>query len=390
MSNNQPLTPPPNPTMHGPGYQQPGVNPVMQPPVTIPANPTMHGAAAQPAMQLPPAPPLTIPSGHVPVDMGMPEMAIPEQVAPTPPVMQQARVQANAAQQTFKPKNVATQIQTNPLSKLFRQPSIFMPLPSNGNYWKKDAIVIPQNGEVAVYPMTSRDEVILRTPDALINGQGMIDVIHSCIPDIKNAWGMPSTDVDAVLIAIRIASYGHQMDFDAECPHCGEVHTYSMDLRSMLDGIRTPNFAQDFEFDQQVVIRFKPQEYFNMNKINKMNFEIQKLAQAIEAIEDEDVKTAEAVSQMDRLIELNLEILADSTESITLVEAPDQSVTKRDFILEFYRNVPGSLVKRIQEAYGELAALGAVPKQQTPCGSCGQVFEMAVTFDYANFFAGGS
>ncbi len=31
---------------------------------------------------------------------------------------------------------------------------------------------------------------------------------------------MPSIDVDATLIAIRIASYGNQMDFTSQCPHC--------------------------------------------------------------------------------------------------------------------------------------------------------------------------
>jgi hypothetical protein len=60
--------------------------------------------------------------------------------------------------------------------------------------------------------MTTKDEITLKTPDALLNGQGVVNVIESCCPAIKDAWAMPSIDVDATLIAIRIASYGNQMD----------------------------------------------------------------------------------------------------------------------------------------------------------------------------------
>ena len=52
---------------------------------------------------------------------------------------------------------------SNPLNKYFRQPAIFVTLPSGGNY--PPHILIPsQTGEIGVQPMTARDEIIFKTP----------------------------------------------------------------------------------------------------------------------------------------------------------------------------------------------------------------------------------
>ena len=117
-------------------------------------------------------------------------------------------------------ENLNTPATANPLSKYFRQPAIYMDLPSRGKYWPDGTLDLPVTGKLAVYPMTTRDEITLRTPDALMNGTSVVDVIQSCCPSITNAWRMPSVDVDAVLIGIRIASYGNEMDFDTRCPYC--------------------------------------------------------------------------------------------------------------------------------------------------------------------------
>jgi hypothetical protein len=186
--------------------------------------------------------------------------------------------------------------------------------------------------------MTSRDEIMLRTPDALLNGQGMVDVIQSCCPSIKNAWQMPATDVDTVLIAIRIASYGHNMDVESTCPHCNESHTYTMDLRSMLEAVRAPDFEQEHAVEA-IFIKFRPQAYYGVNKTSKIGFEINKLGQAIDAIEDDETRSKEAVTQMSRLVDLNLEVLTGATEYIALDESPEQRVFDKKYILEFDYNL---------------------------------------------------
>ena len=106
---------------------------------------------------------------------------------------------------------------SNPLNKYFRQPAIYISLPS-GNTYPPHVVEPTQTGELAVMPMTAKDEIKFKTPDALMNGQGVVDVIQSCIPAIKDAWQVRSYDIDTVLIAIRIATYGETMDINFNIP----------------------------------------------------------------------------------------------------------------------------------------------------------------------------
>ena len=284
---------------------------------------------------------------------------------------------------------VPPSVAKNPLAKLFRQPAIYYMPPSQGRWWPMGSMNVPETGEFAVFPMTSRDEVTLRTPDALLNGQGMVDVIQSCVPDIKDAWKMPATDVDSTLIAIRIASYGHKMDFESTCPHCKETHTYALDLRGMLDAIKAPNFDQTHSSDG-ITIKFRPQAYYGMNKANKINFEVQKLGQALDALDQGDDRVNESIKQMNRLVDLNFEILTECTEYIVMDDNPEEKIKSKEFIIEFYRNVPSALVGKIQTAYTDLAKQGAVPPTKTNCAGCQSELEMGIEFDYTNFFAAGS
>jgi phage terminase large subunit GpA-like protein len=279
----------------------------------------------------------------------------------------------------------------NPLSKYFRQPAIYMALPSQGKWWAEGSLDIPATGELPVYPMTSKDEVIIRTPDALINGQGMVEVIQSCCPNIKDAWKMPAVDVDTTLIAIRIASYGHMMDFESKCPHCGEDNTFSMDLRAMLDKISCPDYEHAYQ-TTQFLIQFRPQAYFGQNRANKINFEVQKLGQYIDSMQSSDEKSDHVTAQMNRLLDLNLEILAECTEWIAPVDDLNLQVADKEFIVEFYKNAGGKIVSEIQERLAEVAEAGKVPSQPVKCQNpeCGKGIDMNVVFDYTNFFGNGS
>jgi hypothetical protein len=70
----------------------------------------------------------------------------------------------------------------NPLQRFMRQPSIYLKLPSEGKYFgQQGAVEMPVNGELPMLPMSTRDEIVLNTPDALMNGQGVVDIIQSCM-----------------------------------------------------------------------------------------------------------------------------------------------------------------------------------------------------------------
>ena len=275
----------------------------------------------------------------------------------------------------------------NPLGKYFRQPAIYLKLPSEGRYWPKDSIEIPVTGELPVYPLTTKDEVILKTPDALMNGAGVVDVIHSCCPSIKNAWAMPSVDVDSILIAIRIASYGHTMDFTTNCPHCNAENSYDKDLRDCLASIHMPNYDEPL-YTQELEIMIKPQAFFMSNKLNLINFEEQKMLKAVENVDlDPEIRNKEIHDSMTRLIEIGLDNLTASTEFIS----PHEGGEVRDpkFIRDFYANADSSTVKLIQEKIAELSTKAGIPPFTVGCPDCSKTYEVPLEFNYANFFGKG-
>ena len=55
--------------------------------------------------------------------------------------------------------------------------------------------------------------------DALLNGQSVVDVVQSCVPSIKNAWAVPTIDMDALLVAIRMATFGEKLEVKGQVPN---------------------------------------------------------------------------------------------------------------------------------------------------------------------------
>lgn len=272
----------------------------------------------------------------------------------------------------------------NPLRAHFRQPAIYLRLPSGGQFWGT-GLNLPAVGELPVYPMTARDEILLKTPDALLNGQGVVDVIQSCCPNIVDAWQMPSVDVDSVLVAIRIASYGNMMPIDTKCPHCSAENTYDIDLSGYIDNIKLPNYNKKIEFNQ-VRIKVKPQNYASINETNKITYEHQRVLENVNTGTEEDGSKAEQYkTHLNRLVDLNAKLLVDNTEYIEILDT-GTVVTEPEFIEEFYFNCDADLCKMLRTKLEEIGAEGAIKPQTGTCESCTKNFSISLSFDYANFF----
>ena len=276
----------------------------------------------------------------------------------------------------------------NPLARHFRQPALYLKLPSKGAHWPEGSIDLPLNNEIAVLPMSTKDEITLKTPDALLNGQGVVNVIESCCPSIKNAWLMPSIDVDAAIIAIRIASYGNEMDFAATCPSCKEQSDYAIDLTVVLSNINAPVYTQKIAVDD-LKIKIKPQAYFNVNKSNTIAFEEQQILKALSQLNDnpEEVKKI-FDQQLTKIIELNIALLTGSTAYIELSDGT--IVSDENYITEFYNNCNSSVIKKVRTKLIELSTEAGITPIPVNCHSCEHEFNVAIEFDFASFFAVGS
>lgn len=276
----------------------------------------------------------------------------------------------------------------NPLRAHFRQPSIYLKLPSQGQFWAS-GLDLPDSGEIPVFPMTARDEILLKTPDALLNGQGVVDVIESCCPHIVDAWQMPSVDVDTVLIGIRIASYGSNMSIDTKCPHCDTENSFDVDLNGYIDNLKVPNYNQKIEHGK-IKIKIKPQTYASINETNKIQYEQQRVLDNIlvDGVEDQ-ARVDEYKRHLSRLVDLNAKLLVDNTEYIEITDT-GTIVDEPEYIKEFYFNCEADVCKELQTKITEMNREGAIKPQSGTCTNCEKSYDVTLTFDYASFFASSS
>jgi hypothetical protein len=271
----------------------------------------------------------------------------------------------------------------NPLKQYFRQPAIYIKLPSNGEFYPPGSIELSVNGEYPVLPMTAVDEMTYRTPDALFNGAAVVSVIQSCMPNIQNAWNVPSVDVDTILVAIRIASYGHNMEFSTACAKCGEVNDRELDLRQVLDSIRTPNYNSPVE-QGDMQIYFKPMTYKNLNDNNQLQFEEQKILQMLPDTEVENTEKVRLLGEaFKKLSEVTIQALA---QSISTIKTPTALVSEPEHIKEFLENCDRTLFNRIKDFIIDIKGQAEMQPVKIVCDKCQNEFEQELTLDMSSFF----
>jgi len=272
----------------------------------------------------------------------------------------------------------------NPLFKHFRQPAIYLKLPSQGQYWDESAIDLPASGEIPVYPMTVKDEITFKTPDALMNGEGMVSVIQSCCPSIKNAWAIPTIDLDPIMISIRIASYGSDMDITTKCPHCGEENLNTVDLGTLLDSLPAP----DFPAVQigELTFNIKPLIFESLNKANLYSFEQQKLIMAITSSDlTEEQKMEQFKDLFPKITDLNIMTIVNAIESI--VTKDGTQVAEEKFIKEFIYNCETALYNEIKTTVENISKSNKLHPMKIACESCTKEYSSDLTFEESNFFA---
>lgn len=275
----------------------------------------------------------------------------------------------------------------NPLTQYFRQPAIYIRLPSKGKFYPPGSLSLPPNGEIPVLPMTSVDEITYRTPDALFNGAATVAVIQSCVPAIRDPWVMPAVDVDAVLVGIRIASYGHSMPISPVCPECKEIEDVNIDLRAVNDSIslgdyETPVHVGDLEF------YLNPITYQTVNHNNQIQLEQQQKINAISGTEiDDKIKTEKLKEVIATINEITIQTVA---HSIGAIKSPTAMVTEHEFILDYLHNCDSATFNQLRDHMIKQREISEVKPLEMTCSSCSHKYNQPFTLDLSSFFANNS
>jgi len=282
-------------------------------------------------------------------------------------------------------------IAPNPLMGQMRQPKIYIRLPSNGEFWENGSLEQTENGEYPVFSMTAQDELKLKIPDALMNGQAVVDVIQHCVPNIKNAWAVPNIDMDVLLIAIRIATYGEKMSVPIKLGSDVD-YEYELDLRLVVDQLMH-NIAWDpiVPINENLVVHVRPITYKTMTQGALQTFETQKI---IQIVNDDSVAEEDKIRIFkESFAKLNKLTLGVITESIFNIESSNGGTSDRKHIQEFMDNVDKEIFDKVKghidilREHNAIKPLKiAVTDEMRALGITEEEIEVPLNFDPSNFF----
>jgi hypothetical protein len=278
----------------------------------------------------------------------------------------------------------------NPLANFMRQPKIYIRLPSDGEFWDPKSLDMPENREFPVFSMTAKDELMFKTPDALMNGQSMVDVIQSCIPNIKNAWNCPTVDLDTILIAIRLATYGETMKLSHKVPVIAEDVEYEIDLRLLLDQQQNNVWIEQVVIRDDLIIFVKPLTYKHLTQTSIKSFETTRI---MSMINDDKLSDEQKLKMFNdsfvNLTKITVDLMA---EGIYKIIAGDQEVTDTKFIFEFISNTDKDVFEKVQnhlkdlKERNEIKPLVAATSEEQQEQGAPATYTIPVSFNNSDFF----
>jgi hypothetical protein len=177
------------------------------------------------------------------------------------------------------------------------------------------------------------------------------------------------------------------MDVNTRCPNCDAQNEYQMDLRSILENIKIPNYETSLDI-QGLKFYFRPLSYLEMNENNQLQFEDQK---AMQSVTDADVDDKE---KMKRLGESFLRITAltikSIAQSISAIRTADAVVTDTKHVLEFLQNCDRAVFNSVRDHIVKLKQESETAPLKITCTECSTGFDQPFTLDMSNFFATNS
>lgn len=311
---------------------------------------------------------------------------------------------------------------TNPLLKYARRAEMSILLPSSTGEWYEEGMIdYTPNGEVEVYPMLPKDELMLLNPDSLLSGQVNIDMIKSCVPSIKYPEKLLYPDANVLFLAIQKATYGNTLTMSAICPKCQEkaiqiqdkekieeaekrgeiiIHAQDMeyDIGSILSSITYLKSEYTVKTDEGLIIYLRPNILKDKMKYGLMSYNQQKILKAYKDYDYEkrstnDENQSEIMENVtecyNKMNEIGNQLI---TSCISKIKLPDDTfVSDSQMIYEYVSNTKTSLIMKLHQKIKEMNDVGLPTTLSYRCSCCGHEWEdKFYGYNQVDFFGIGS
>ena len=263
-------------------------------------------------------------------------------------------------------------------------PGVYVSLPSKGK-WYTGNLELSADGELEVFPLKARDELRLKSPDALFNGEALVSVLENVVPGIPNIIDMPLADQNTIMCGSYLVTYGNDYTLSITCPECKSVKEYGVDLDKMLTQSKD-YLPENVISTTKYKIYLKPSNLKTRNIIAMNQFE-SNVQQAQLETNNTDVDRIKALTAIyERTLTQNFELITSMIEYV-IDKNSGEKITDFNKISEIADNLTKRSYDKLFECAATMNEAGVDSTINVACTDCKHEFASTVNLDPTSFFA---
>ena len=274
--------------------------------------------------------------------------------------------------------------------------SLVLALPTLGRFYPT-GVLHPQADPTAmeVYPLGIAAEIHLNDPLLLASGKAIPKLVRAICPAVIDPERLCGIDIDALLMASRIASHGEKMRMEVECTHCENKDMLDVNLQDIIlryapidDAEMAKLVIPIPELNQKVCIQ--PPTYHTGLEILRNTLTMQRDIKQLDNVVFEDFIQDEAM--MDSYMEMaerNAVLsLSSLVDSIFYVEtSTGQKVADKEAITEWAMRVNREHLFGVRDKIQSLAEhIDKISHIEYQCSKCQKKTTVRVTLDPQKLF----
>ena len=279
---------------------------------------------------------------------------------------------------------------TNPLIEDLSFPPISICLPTSG-HWYADGVVDPIADplDLEIKPIGILAEQNYRDPWLLASGKAIPRLIREVCPAILQPEELAEIDIEAILLATRLASYGDMLKLTHKCQYknvdsegdgeiCGEENDLDLNIQEFITRYDQIKNFEDYMVELKAVahkVYLRPTPYKQSIQVLRQAVKAEQTFKLFEDISAEDfVMDADKIGSYTQLADLTSDVtvnsLVESIHYVTTVKG--EKVYDKSTIREWLLAMPTTETKLIVNKINELALpLRQRSEVKYNCHACG-------------------
>lgn len=286
---------------------------------------------------------------------------------------------------------------------------VTMALPSLGAFYGPD-VMRSDPSSVEVLPISVIDEINFRDPFKIVSGAAVREMVARACPAVARPELLCKVDVDAILVASRIASYGSNLEITLRCQNrmavkrdadgaesvgpCEEPVELKVDLNRVLAQFQPIGQPDEWQvkLPNGQVVQLVPIPYAS---VLRGMIEVADQAKEAKRLElekrDRDIDALSRLqeSSMDKAAKFQVSLLIDSIAFVRTNAG--QRISDVRQITEWLRSVPTTWVLQVNDLLNaKTAAIDKYGMASFTCPACSFKNDVPVNMDMTSFFSQGS